>query len=120
MDMRRETKTAVLAGVLIVGLLYLACVTWDLLGPRFAMNSAWAPLFPGFTWLTGGAFLLGAGAADDQGADGQARQETTGIRAPPHEAARGNRRAPGRTSAGRARPRRLHPRTPRGSGRRAL
>jgi len=59
MDMRRETKTAVLAGALIVGLLYLACVTWDLLVPRFAMNSAWAPLFPGFTWLTGGAFLLG-------------------------------------------------------------
>ncbi len=57
--MRRETKTAVLAGALIVGLLYLACVTWDLLVPRFAMNSAWAPLFPGFTWLTGGAFLLG-------------------------------------------------------------
>jgi len=59
MDMRRETKIAVLAGALIVGLLYLACVTWDLLVPRFAMNSAWAPLFPGFTWLTGGAFLLG-------------------------------------------------------------
>ena len=59
MDMRRETRIAVLAGALIVGLLYLACVTWDLLVPRYAMNPAWAPLFPGFTWLNGGAFLLG-------------------------------------------------------------
>lgn len=57
--MRRDMKMAVLAGAAIVGLLYLACVAWDLLVPRYAMNSAWAPLFPGFTWLTGGAFLLG-------------------------------------------------------------
>ncbi len=57
--MRRETKIAVLAGGLIVGLLYLACVGWDLLVPRYAMNPAWSPLFPGFTWLTGGTFLLG-------------------------------------------------------------
>lgn len=43
----------------MAGLLYLACVAWDLLAPRYAMNAAWAPLFPGFTWLTGGGFVLG-------------------------------------------------------------
>ena len=57
--MHRSVKTAVYAGAIIVGALYLGCVVWDLLFPGFAMKSAWAPLLPGFTWLTWGSFLLG-------------------------------------------------------------
>lgn len=57
--MKRETKIAVLSGAVVTGLLYLGCVIWDLLVPAYAMNTAWAPLFPGFTWLTGGGFVLG-------------------------------------------------------------
>lgn len=57
--MRRETKIVMLSGGVVVGLLYLGCVAWDLLVPAYAMNPAWAPLFPGFTWLTGSGFVLG-------------------------------------------------------------
>lgn len=57
--MSRSTKIAAVAGGVIVGALYLGCVVWDLVFPAYAMNSAWAPLFPGFVWLTGGGFLLG-------------------------------------------------------------
>ena len=59
--MSRTTRIAVVAGGIIVGVLYLGCVAWDLLVPAYAMNPAWAPLFPGFTWLTWGGFLLGLG-----------------------------------------------------------
>lgn len=57
--MSRQTRIWTVTGGAIVGLLYLGCVVWDLLVPGYAMNPAWAPLFPGFTWLTWGGFLLG-------------------------------------------------------------
>lgn len=57
--MKQETKIAMLSGATLTGLLYLGCVIWDLLLPAYAMNAVWAPLFPGFTWLTGGGFVLG-------------------------------------------------------------
>lgn len=40
---------------------YAACVAWDAAFPQWAMRSAWAPLLPGFTWLTVSSFLLGLG-----------------------------------------------------------
>lgn len=40
---------------------YLLCVAFGLLVPgRFQMIEAWAPLLPGFEWLTVGGFLAGA------------------------------------------------------------
>ncbi len=38
---------------------YLACVAWDAIFPSWAMRDAWAPLLPGFKWLSWGSFLLG-------------------------------------------------------------
>jgi hypothetical protein len=52
-------KISAIAGGAIAGLLYLGCVAWDLLVPAYAMHAAWAPFFPGFTWLTWGGFLIG-------------------------------------------------------------
>ncbi len=55
----RDARIAATAGGATVSLLYVGCVVWDLLFPTYAMNPAWAPLFPGFTFLTWGGFLLG-------------------------------------------------------------
>ncbi len=38
---------------------YLLCVLFDLWFPGQAMNPVWAPLLPGFTWLTWPSFFLG-------------------------------------------------------------
>lgn len=57
--MDRSVRISTLSGGVIAGVLYLGCVAWDALVPAYAMNPAWAPLFPGFTWLTWGGFLLG-------------------------------------------------------------
>lgn len=38
---------------------YLLCIGFDLLFPSLAMSPAWAPLLPGFTWLTWPGFLIG-------------------------------------------------------------
>lgn len=57
--MKREMKIIVLSGALVAGLLYVGCVLWDLLAPAYAMYRVWAPLFPGFTWLTGSGFVIG-------------------------------------------------------------
>lgn len=57
--MSREPRVIVLSVGAIAGVLYLACVAWDLIFPRFAMYSVWAGLFPGFTWLTASGFVLG-------------------------------------------------------------
>ena len=38
---------------------YLVCVAFDLIFPQFAMYEAWAPLLPGFVWLTPLSFLVG-------------------------------------------------------------
>lgn len=40
---------------------YLLCVTFGLLAPEgLRMYQAWAPLLPGFEWLTARGFLAGA------------------------------------------------------------
>lgn len=40
---------------------YLICVAFGLLVPdTFHMHEAWAPLLPGFDWLTPSGFLAGA------------------------------------------------------------
>lgn len=40
---------------------YLICVVFGLLSPeRIHMHEAWAPLLPGFEWLTWTGFLAGA------------------------------------------------------------
>lgn len=38
---------------------YILCVVFDLLFPAYAMHLAWAPLLPGFVWLTWTGFLIG-------------------------------------------------------------
>jgi hypothetical protein len=38
---------------------YLVLVLFDLWLPLQATNQAWAPLLPGFTWLTWPSFFLG-------------------------------------------------------------
>ena len=42
---------------------FAACVAWDAAFPEWAMRAAWAPLLPGFTWLSVGSFLLGLAEA---------------------------------------------------------
>lgn len=39
---------------------YLLCIAFGLLAPaRFHMHEAWAPLLPGFEWLTLSGFIFG-------------------------------------------------------------
>ena len=38
---------------------FLLCVLFDLWFPSSAMNSVWAPLLPGFTWISWSSFFLG-------------------------------------------------------------
>ena len=38
---------------------YLLCVGFGLLFPAYRMYEAWAPMLPGFEWLTLSGFLLG-------------------------------------------------------------
>lgn len=40
-------------------LTFVLCVLFDLWFPALAMNAVWAPLLPGFTWLSWPDFLLG-------------------------------------------------------------
>jgi len=40
-------------------LTYVLCVLFDLWFPALAMNPVWAPLLPGFTWISWPSFLLG-------------------------------------------------------------
>jgi uncharacterized protein DUF5676 len=39
---------------------FVLCVVFDLIFPQFAMHGAWQGLLPGFSWLSWGAFALGA------------------------------------------------------------
>ena len=57
--MDREMRIAMISGSVIAGLLYLGCVVWDALVPAYAMRAAWAPLLPGFLWLSIASLLLG-------------------------------------------------------------
>ncbi len=38
---------------------YILCVGFCLLFPAYQMHMAWAPLFPGFEWLTPSGFAFG-------------------------------------------------------------
>ena len=40
-------------------LTFILCVLFDLWFPELAMYPIWAPLLPGFTWLSWSSFLLG-------------------------------------------------------------
>ncbi len=44
---------------LFLAITYLLCVLFDLWFPGQAMNPVWAPMLPGFTWLTWPSFFLG-------------------------------------------------------------
>ena len=44
---------------LFLALTFVLCVLFDLWFPELAMNPAWAPLLPGFSWLTWPSFFLG-------------------------------------------------------------
>jgi hypothetical protein len=44
---------------LFLAVTYVLCVLFDLWFPELAMNPAWAPLLPGFSWLTWPSFFLG-------------------------------------------------------------
>lgn len=57
--MSRRTKIDMLSGSVVIGVLYVGCIVWDALFPAYAMRRVWAPLFPGFQWLSPGTFLLG-------------------------------------------------------------
>lgn len=54
------------AAVAIGGFLavsFAACVAWDAIFPQWTMWEAWAPLLPGFTWLSTGTFFIGLAEA---------------------------------------------------------
>lgn len=42
---------------------FVLCVLFDLWFPGLAMNRAWAPLLPGFTWISWPSFFLGLAEA---------------------------------------------------------
>lgn len=44
---------------LFIAITFALCVIFDLVFPKYAMNRVWAPLFPGFIWLSWGSFLIG-------------------------------------------------------------
>ena len=43
----------------LLAISYVLCVVFDLLFPSLAMYRAWAPLLPGFHWLSWASFTLG-------------------------------------------------------------
>ncbi len=44
---------------LFLAVSFVICVLFDLVFPGYAMNPVWAPLFPGFTWLSWPSFFIG-------------------------------------------------------------
>jgi len=44
---------------LFIAITFALCVIFDLVLPEYAMNRVWSPLFPGFSWLSWGSFLIG-------------------------------------------------------------
>ncbi|MES1991736.1 MAG: DUF5676 family membrane protein [Pseudomonadota bacterium] len=45
---------------LFIAISYLLCIAFGLLAPaKFHMHEAWAPLLPGFEWLTLSGFIFG-------------------------------------------------------------
>ena len=56
-QLRYLPAAVVIGGFLAVS--FAVCVAWDAVFPDWAMWRAWAPLLPGFTWLSVGSFFLG-------------------------------------------------------------
>lgn len=44
---------------IFLGITFILCVGYGLLFPAHPMYPVWAPLLPGFTWLTWPSFFLG-------------------------------------------------------------
>ncbi len=44
---------------LFLAVTFVLCILFDLWFPDFAMNPVWAPLLPGFTWLSWSSFFIG-------------------------------------------------------------
>lgn len=42
-----------------LALTFVLCVLFDLWFPALAMNPVWAPLLPGFSWISWNSFALG-------------------------------------------------------------
>lgn len=67
LDIPRTASTAPRVPVFSLGMslglffaiTFILCVVFDLIFPGYAMNRIWAPLLPGFTWLTWPGFLIG-------------------------------------------------------------
>ena len=63
LEARSVPRIPVLALGMSLGLFivvtYVLCVLFDLWFPTQAMHPVWAPLLPGFTWLTWPSFFLG-------------------------------------------------------------
>jgi hypothetical protein len=63
LPVRNEPRLPVLAlGMslsVFLALTYVICVIFDLWFPEHAMYRVWAPLLPGFTWISWPSFLLG-------------------------------------------------------------
>jgi len=45
----------------LLAITFVVCVLFDLAFPEYAMNKSWAPLFPGFTWISWPSFFIGLG-----------------------------------------------------------
>jgi len=56
---RRRLKTVGHATSLFLAVSFLLCVGFCLLLPGYQMHSAWAPMLPGFEWLTPIGFVFG-------------------------------------------------------------
>jgi hypothetical protein len=52
-------RAAGLALGALFSITYVLCVLWGIALPKYVMHSVWAPLLPGFTWLSPGSFILG-------------------------------------------------------------
>jgi len=44
---------------LLLAISFVLCFVFDVVFTAYAMNPAWAPLFPGFSGLNGPSFLIG-------------------------------------------------------------
>ncbi len=59
MQDKMNTKVVALSLGVFIPIIYVICVIWDILFPQYSMYPVWAPLLPGFTWISAGSFILG-------------------------------------------------------------
>lgn len=52
-------KVVGLSLALFLSITYIICIAFDLIWPQFAMYKVWAPLLPGFSWISWTSFFLG-------------------------------------------------------------